>query len=198
MMSKIQKQQSKAWLILGSILFLFTLCKTSVLLAQDPSSDLAPNNTQNPQQKKEQTQGTKANLTESSMPNREYAENYVFSDPNQRKVFLELTAELRCPLCQNQNIADSDAPIAHDMRRKVYQLMQEGNNKPEVIAWMKQRYGDFVHYQPPLTFATIWLWLTPVIFALLMFVFFIKRRKIAEPEDQAEKLARADHLLEDE
>lgn len=128
----------------------------------------------------------------------EYAENYVFADPHKRKEFLELTSELRCPKCQNQNIADSDAPIAHDMRRKTYQLMQEGKGKAEVIEWMKARYGDFVHYQPPLNAVTIWLWLLPVLFALVMLVFFIRRRKPEVAHDIDAKLARAEQLLKDD
>lgn len=128
----------------------------------------------------------------------QYAENYVFADPNQRKVFLELTGELRCPKCQNQNIADSDAPIAHDMRRKVYELMQEGSDKPQVIDWMKERYGDFVHYQPPVTAVTIWLWLTPVLFALIMVVVFVRRRKPQVEDNVEAKLAQAEQMLKDD
>lgn len=138
---------------------------------------------------------------QSSETKREYAENYVFSDPKKRKEFLELTEVLRCPKCQNQNIADSDAPISHDMRRKVYELMQEGNDKSEVIDWMKQRYGDFVYYQPPVNAVTVWLWLLPVLFALMMLVVFIKRRKVDRSLSDAEleeQLARADKLLKEE
>ena len=146
-------------------------------------------------------QGATNNAVEK--PKQEYAENYVFADPKQRKAFLELTAELRCPKCQNQNIADSDAQIAHDMRRKVYELMQAGSEKPEVIEWMKQRYGDFVYYQPPVNRFTVWLWLTPVLFALTMLVVFVRRRKNLTDSntDDAQiqaKLARADDLLKDE
>jgi len=128
----------------------------------------------------------------------EYAENYVFADPKQRKIFLNLTAELRCPKCQNQNIADSDAPIAHDMRRKVYQLMNEGKDESEVIEWMKQRYGDFVYYQPPVNAVTIWLWLLPVLFAATMAVFFFRRRKPQYDQDIDAKIARADKILKDD
>ncbi len=138
---------------------------------------------------------------QNAQPKREYAENYVFGDPNKRKEFLELTEVLRCPKCQNQNIADSDAPISHDMRRKVYELMQEGKEKPEVIDWMKQRYGDFVYYQPPVNAVTVWLWLLPVLFALMMLVFFIKRRKGEQSLSEAEleeRLARADKLLKED
>ena len=128
----------------------------------------------------------------------DYAENYAFENPSDRKTFLKLTAELRCPMCQNQNIADSDAPIAHDMRRKVYQLMQEGNDEGDVIAWMKERYGDFVHYQPPVNAVTMWLWLTPVLFAFIMLIVFIKRRKAVDDVDIEARLARAEQLLKDE
>jgi cytochrome c-type biogenesis protein CcmH len=128
----------------------------------------------------------------------QYAENYVFADPNKRKAFLAVTSELRCPKCQNQSIAGSDAPISHDMRRKTYQLMQEGKSKDEVIAWMKVRYGDFVYYQPPVNAVTIWLWLLPVLFAGLMFVFFIRRRKPELSQDVEAKLAKADQMLKDD
>lgn len=140
----------------------------------------------------------KPNVEQKSQLTQEYAENYVFADAKKRKEFLELTAELRCPKCQNQNIADSDAPIAHDMRRKTYQLMQEGNDKTQVIEWMRVRYGDFVHYQPPVTVVTIWLWLLPVLFAVVMLVFFIRRRKPDLEQDVESKLARADQMLKDD
>lgn len=137
-------------------------------------------------------------IMETQQAVQEYAENYVFADPKQRKAFLELTAVLRCPKCQNQNIADSDAPIAHDMRRKVYQLMQEGSDKTQVVDWMKQRYGDFVYYQPPVNPVTIWLWLSPILFAGIMLIFFIKRRKVVDDADTQAKIALADKLLKEE
>lgn len=145
----------------------------------------------------ESNQGNAEPASERAVPEG-YAENYQFVDPNQRKTFLKLTEELRCPKCQNQNIADSDAPIAHDMRRKVYQLMQEGKGEQEVVGWMKQRYGDFVHYQPPVNAVTMWLWLTPVLFAFIMLVVFIRRRKVEDDVDIEARLARADKLLKEE
>ena len=101
---------------------------------------------------------------------------YEFDSPQQRESFLQLTAELRCPMCQNQNIADSDAMIAHDMRRKVYSLLKQGKSEQEVIDYMKARYGDFVHYQPPVTAATLWLWLGPVLFIVIALIVVIRRR----------------------
>lgn len=98
-----------------------------------------------------------------------------FQSSEQQALFRELTAELRCPKCQNQNIADSNAVVAVDMRQKTYQLVQQGQNKQQVLAYMKQRYGDFVHYQPPLQWSTIWLWLLPAALLTGMFVFMFRK-----------------------
>lgn len=125
-------------------------------------------------------------------------DKYEFDSPLQRESFLQLTAELRCPMCQNQNIADSDAMIAHDMRRKVYSLLKQGKSEQEVIDYMKARYGDFVHYQPPVTAATLWLWLGPVLFVVIALFVVIRRRSVTPPEDMAAKLAKADAMLEQE
>ncbi len=102
-----------------------------------------------------------------------------FQSSEQQALFRELTAELRCPKCQNQNIADSNAVVAVDMRQKTYQLVQQGQSKQQVLAYMKQRYGDFVHYQPPLQWSTIWLWLLPAALLSGMFLFMFRRGKAA-------------------
>ncbi|PHS50918.1 cytochrome c-type biogenesis protein CcmH [Alteromonas sp. KS69] len=125
-------------------------------------------------------------------------DNFAFDTPAQRAQFLSLTAELRCPMCQNQNIADSDAMIAHDMRRKVYALLKEGKSEQEVIDFMKARYGDFVHYQPPVTIATMWLWAAPVLFVVFAIFFVVRRKSSTAPQDIKAKLAKADALLEQE
>lgn len=125
-------------------------------------------------------------------------DNFAFDTPAQRAQFLSLTAELRCPMCQNQNIADSDAMIAHDMRRKVYALLKEGKSEQEVIDFMKARYGDFVHYQPPVTIATMWLWAAPVLFVVFALLFVVRRKSSTAPQDIKAKLAKADALLEQE
>ena len=125
-------------------------------------------------------------------------DKFTFDSDAQRASFLRLTAELRCPMCQNQNIADSDAMIAHDMRRKVYSLLKQGKSDQEVIDYMKARYGDFVHYQPPVTAATLWLWAGPVLFIFIALLFVIRRRSVTPPEDMAAKLAKADAMLEQE
>ncbi|KOE64811.1 cytochrome c-type biogenesis protein [Aggregatibacter actinomycetemcomitans] len=89
-----------------------------------------------------------------------------FSSPQQEADYHALTRELRCPQCQNNNIADSNAAIAVDMRAKVFELLQEGKSKQDVVQYMVDRYGNFVTYDPPLTVATIILWIAP--FALIL------------------------------
>lgn len=106
------------------------------------------------------------------------AENqYQFNSAQEEQLFRELTAELRCPKCQNQNIADSDAVVAKDLRDKVLDLVQQGNSKDEVIDFMIDRYGYFVHYKPPITPLTLLLWILPLGFVLIGFVFIIFKQK---------------------
>lgn len=69
--------------------------------------------------------------------------------------------ELRCPKCQNQAIGDSDAPIAQDMRKKVHELMLEGETDEGIIGWLEARYGTYIRYKPRFGGETLWLWLIP-------------------------------------
>ncbi len=119
---------------------------------------------------------------------------YEFDDPAQQALFNQLTAELRCPKCQNQNIADSNALVALDLKRKTYELVREGKSRDEVLSFMKARYGDFVHYQPPVTATTIWLWIVPVLFVLVGLFLLLRRRRPAAPLDK-DALTRAEAML---
>lgn len=74
-----------------------------------------------------------------------------FDNDTQEQQFRELTMQLRCPKCQNNSIADSNSMIASDMRQKVYELMQQGQTKEQVVDYMVDRYGYFVTYEPPIT-----------------------------------------------
>jgi cytochrome c-type biogenesis protein CcmH len=123
-------------------------------------------------------------------------DKFHLDSPEKSALFLELTNELRCPKCQNQNIADSDAMIAVDLRRKVYELLQKDYDRGQVIDYMKQRYGDFVHYQPPVNPMTIWLWLSPVLFILVALAGVIITRKRQPTEMDNEQLAKAQAILE--
>lgn len=101
-----------------------------------------------------------------------------FDNKAQEKLFLELADELRCPKCQNQNIADSNANVAKDLRAKVHKLVLEGKSKDEVVDYMVERYGYFVYYKPPVNAATLVLWLLPIafmVFTLLLIWYKSKR-----------------------
>ena len=99
-----------------------------------------------------------------------------FTSPDQEKEYQQLTQELRCPQCQNNNIADSNATIAVDMRAKVFELLQEGKSKQQVVDYMVQRYGNFVTYDPPLTAATIMLWVLPLLLVLFGIALVLRQR----------------------
>ena len=93
-------------------------------------------------------------------------DTYEFANDAERARFRELTQELRCPKCQNQDIADSNAPIATDLRREIYRMLGEGKDNQQILDFMVARYGDFVLYKPALTNKTAVLWFGP--FALLL------------------------------
>ena len=94
-------------------------------------------------------------------------DTYTFKSVEQEQQYRELTEQLRCPKCQNNSIADSNAIIAADMRTKVYELMMQGQDKQQVIDYMVARYGNFVTYEPPVTPATLILWVGPLLFVLI-------------------------------
>jgi len=104
---------------------------------------------------------------------------YTFKSEENRQAYLELTKELRCPKCQNQDIADSNAPIATDMRREVHRLLEEGKDRNEIIDFMIDRFGDFVTYKPKVNSATFLLWFGPwilVLLGLISILIFVKHR----------------------
>ena len=89
-----------------------------------------------------------------------------FADDGQRERYHDLTVELRCPKCQNQTIAESDSPIANDLRGEIHRMLREGRSDEQIINFMVSRYGDFVLYDPPLSRRTALLWFGPA--ALLL------------------------------
>lgn len=103
-----------------------------------------------------------------------------FSSPQQESDYHQLTQSLRCPQCQNNNIADSNATIAVDMRGKVFELLQEGKSKNDVVDYMVARYGNFVTYDPPMTASTLVLWISPLLLVLLGVVFLLRRKPKAQ------------------
>jgi len=124
-------------------------------------------------------------------------EAYQFKDAKTEAEYKHLIKVLRCLVCQNQDLADSNADLAKDLRRQTYQMLQQGKTRQDVIDYMVARYGDFVLYDPPLKKNTLILWLGPfalLLFVLVMVMFKIKKtRSVEAPEPQ--KLDQAKDLL---
>lgn len=93
-------------------------------------------------------------------------ELYDFSSEDLRARFQSLTAELRCPKCLNQNLADSDSPISADLRREIHAMLEAGHSDRAITDFLVERYGVFILYDPPKEGATLWVWFIPIPFAL--------------------------------
>jgi len=93
-------------------------------------------------------------------------ETYEFSSSSLEARYKILSAELRCPKCQNQNIADSNAPISQDLRKLLYKQLEAGATDDEILEFMVSRYGEFVRYKPRMSGVTLMLWLMPAILLL--------------------------------
>ena len=104
------------------------------------------------------------------------------SDPKQQESYETLTKELRCLVCQNQTIADSNAELASDLRRQVSEMLAQGKSKEEIIQFMTDRYGDFVLYKPAFKGKTLLLWIAPIAFLVigLIAVLLVIRSKKAK------------------
>ncbi len=124
-----------------------------------------------------------------------------FANPEQQAAYENLTSELRCLVCQNQTIADSNAELAADLRRQVYEMLQQGKSKQDIAQFMTDRYGDFVLYNPPFKLKTGLLWIGPAAFLLigLISVFLFTRRKktAASVQISAEQQQKIRSLLEE-
>lgn len=116
-----------------------------------------------------------------------------FDSTQQESDYHALIQELRCPQCQNNNIADSNATIATDMRVKTLELLKQGKSKEEVVDYMIERYGNFVTYDPPLTPATVLLWLLPVALLLLGFgLIWGRKSKVKQAVKSEQNSAKAE------
>ena len=114
-------------------------------------------------------------------------DTYVFQNEVTKIRFQALNKELRCPKCQNQNLADSNSPIAADLRNEVYQLLQQGKADSEIVSFMVDRYGEFVLYRPRVSQLTYVLWFGPIVLILagIIIVLVIVRRKPVAKKDLA-------------
>jgi cytochrome c-type biogenesis protein CcmH len=102
---------------------------------------------------------------------------YQFESEEQEALFNKLSDELRCLVCQNQSIADSNADLAKDLREEIYGMLKEGKSEQEIVDFMVARYGDFVLYNPPMKPVTWILWFGPAFALLAGFVFVVRIMK---------------------
>ena len=119
-------------------------------------------------------------------------DTYEFANDAERDRFRELTKELRCPKCQNQDIADSNAPIATDLRREIYRMLGEGKDNQQILDFMVARYGDFVLYKPALTGKTAVLWFGPLallVGGLVVIGVIVGRRRRTEQTEGSDTLS---------
>jgi len=126
---------------------------------------------------------------------------HTFKDPQEEKRFQSLIAELRCLVCQNQSLADSNADLAQDLRNLVYQKMKEGKSDEEIVDFLVARYSDFVLYRPPVKSTTAMLWFAPallvVVGATVAFVAIRRRSQQAATPITDEERKKIEQLLTD-
>lgn len=125
-----------------------------------------------------------------------------FETPQQETRYKTLINELRCLVCQNQNLADSNAELAQDLRQQTYDMIMKGDTDKEIVDYMVARYGDFILYRPPLKASTVLLWAGPFILLVMgltvVFLFIRRRNREAVPPFSEAQRQRTRRLLEDE
>lgn len=129
-------------------------------------------------------------------------ETYEFSRPELAERYRRLSQELRCPKCQNQNIADSNAPISRDLRALLHKKLEEGASDQEILDFMVERYGEFVRYRPKVGGETALLWYAPVLLTLVVALGLIlhwrrQRHSTATRAPDPTELARLRQMLDE-
>ncbi|RDX35916.1 cytochrome c-type biogenesis protein CcmH [Kangiella sp. HD9-110m-PIT-SAG07] len=117
-------------------------------------------------------------------------ETYEFETKQQEQLYTEIIHELRCPKCQNQTIAESNAGLSEDLRYIVYQKVSDGTSKRDILAYMQERYGDFVLYDPPVKPSNYFLWFAPLaVFLVILIAVLLKvgRRKVTTEQSESEE-----------
>lgn len=132
-------------------------------------------------------------------------ETVSFDNKKQEQRYKALIDELRCLVCQNQNLADSDAPLAKDLRSITIKMLKEGQSDEQIKTFMRERYGDFVLYKPPVNPTTYHLWFGPFLFLILVLFFIVLKLrkkqdaellKTAQANDEATRI-KVQNLLRD-
>ena len=124
-------------------------------------------------------------------------ETYEFSSPGLEARYKALSQELRCPKCQNQNIADSNAAISRDLRAIVHEQLEAGATDEEIIDFLVDRYGEFVRYRPGMDANTLWLWSAPLILLVMAVAVVVTQiRKDRDGQTISSNAERANRLRE--
>lgn len=136
-----------------------------------------------------------------TLPVSAVVEYHPFTDPAKEQAYQTLISELRCLVCQNQTIADSNADLAKDLRQQVYDMLQQGKTQQDVVDFMTQRYGDFVMYRPAFGIKTGLLWLGPIVFLLIGIVTVVllarhKKNAAAQTTLDSRQQTKLDELLQ--
>ena len=111
-------------------------------------------------------------------------EVFEFQNEAQQEQFQSLAEELRCPVCQNQSLADSGAGLADDLRQEIFDQIQEGKSNDAIIAFMVERYGDFIIYRPRFNVINLLLWTGPILLLILGFWFLLSQIKNNQGDTQ--------------
>ncbi len=111
------------------------------------------------------------------IPSQEHPDTFLFSTKQKQILAIKLAKELRCPQCQNQNLMESNSPLAQDLRLKVYEKVESGKSEEDIVTYMTLRFGDMASYQPPLLAATAPLWGMPLLILLILSWVIFRRVK---------------------
>lgn len=130
-------------------------------------------------------------------------ETHEFKNDVDRQRYQSFIEEMRCPKCQNQNLAGSDSPISADLRRKIYEMIDAGKSDKEIVDFMVDRYGDFILYRPRVTPVTYALWGAPIgllmVGGVVLILMLRRRRQLAVKKSNSalsdEEQARLANLL---
>lgn len=121
-----------------------------------------------------------SSLTVAALP-----DMYIFFSTQKKDQFEEIIHEMRCLVCQNQNLADSNAPLAQDLRLLIYQRIQNGESPTEIRKYLISRYGDFISYRPNFSRLTYCLWLSPfILLVVILLLLLFKTKKIGQANQQ--------------
>jgi cytochrome c-type biogenesis protein CcmH len=113
-------------------------------------------------------------------------ESFTFATPGEEQRFKDVIEEIRCLVCQNQSLIDSDAELAHDLRAEVYDMMQAGNSDAQIVDFLVERYGDFVLYSPPVKPSTWLIWFGPFVLLLVAILLLVRSLRRQQRATRAE------------